>query len=105
MVKLSPPTPIQARHARRTACRTRPQLSAVLLRAQDVAPKGGYPTVRTNRNLPKGGASALVMATASVFVFGWGMYKIIKANQLRRCAPSARSIPAVRPETGRGPPA
>ena len=61
MVKLSPPTPIQ-----------------------DVAPKGGYPTVRTNRNLPKGGASALVMATASVFVFGWGMYKIIKANQLRR---------------------
>ena len=68
-----------------------PQLSAVLICAQDVAPKGGYPTVRTNRNLPKGGASALVMATASVFVFGWGMYKIIKANQLRRCA----SLPPV----------
>ena len=105
MVKLSPPTPIQARHARRTARRTPPQLSAVLLCAQDVAPKGGYPTVRTNRNLPKGGASALVMATASVFVFGWGMYKIIKANQLRRCAPPAHSVPAVTPETGRGPPA
>ena len=105
MVKLSPPTPIQARHARRTARRRPDQLSAVLPRAQDVAPKGGYPTVRTNRNLPKGGASALVMATASVFVFGWGMYKIIKANQLRRCAPPARSIPAVTPETGLGPPA
>ena len=66
------------------------QLSAVLFRAQDVAPKGGYAPVRTGRNLPKGGASALVMATASVFVFGWGMYKIIKANQTRRCAPPPR---------------
>lgn len=62
----------------------------MLLRAQDVAPKGGYAPVRTGRNLPKGGASALVMATASVCVFGWGMYKIIKANQTRRCAPPPR---------------
>ena len=90
MVKLSPPTPIQARHAPDGPPHAAPA-ERRLRRAQDVPPKGGYPTVRTNRNLPKGGASALVMATASVFVFGWGMYKIIKANQLRRCA----SLPPV----------
>ena len=62
------------------------RLSAVLLRPQDVAPKGGYAPIKTARNIPKGGASTLVMVTASAFIYGWGMYKIIQANRTRRCA-------------------
>mmetsp|Transcript_20447 Transcript_20447/g.48463 ORF Transcript_20447/g.48463 Transcript_20447/m.48463 type:complete len:137 (-) Transcript_20447:148-558(-) len=61
MVKLTPPMPIQ-----------------------DVAPKGGYAPIKTARNIPKGGASTLVMVTASAFIYGWGMYKIIQANRTRR---------------------
>lgn len=64
--------------------RARARLSAVLFRAQDVAPKGGYAPIRTARNIPKGGASTLVMVTASAFIYTWGMYKIIQANRTRR---------------------
>ena len=64
--------------------RARARLSAVLFRAQDVAPKGGYAPIKTARNIPKGGASTLVMVTASAFIYTWGMYKIIQANRTRR---------------------
>ena len=53
---------------------------------QDVPPPGGYPAIKTARSLPKGGASAMVMAAGSVFVVTYGMYRIVKANQLRKCS-------------------
>ena len=62
-----------------------PERQPCVCALQDVPPPGGYPAVRTARNLPKGGASAMVMALGSAFIYTWGMYKIIKANQTRRC--------------------
>uniref|UniRef100_A0A7S3ES85 NADH dehydrogenase [ubiquinone] 1 alpha subcomplex subunit 13 n=1 Tax=Haptolina ericina TaxID=156174 RepID=A0A7S3ES85_9EUKA len=51
---------------------------------QDGPPTGGYKMVKTARNIPKGGASSISMAVGAVALFGFGFYKIVQGNKLRR---------------------
>ena len=44
--------------------------------------------VKTARNIPKGGASSISMAVGAVALFGFGFYKIVQGNKLRRHAAS-----------------
>merc|ERR1719469_239605 len=85
MVKLTPPTPIQDMGVAGVQTRGRSMVKLTPpTPIQDVAPPGGYAPIKTARNIPKGGASTLVMVTASAFIYTWGMYKIIEANRTRR---------------------
>ena len=53
---------------------------------QDGPPKGGFAAVNVRRSIPGGGMSSLAMASACVFTFTYGMYRMISNNRVRRCA-------------------
>ena len=56
------------------------------MQPQDGPPRGGFPMIKYKRNLPKGGASSLVLAVGTVGLCAFGIYKMVQGNRERRRA-------------------
>ncbi|EDV26540.1 NADH dehydrogenase [ubiquinone] 1 alpha subcomplex subunit 13 [Trichoplax sp. H2] len=51
---------------------------------QEMPPKGGYPMVEYQRNLPRRGVSGAAMIIGSAAIMSFGFYLVIKGNRHRR---------------------
>ena len=51
---------------------------------QEMAPKGGFPAIRTRRVLPRRGPSGAMLFSLAAGVIGYGFYKVGKGNDARR---------------------
>ena len=62
---------------------------------QDMAPKGGYPGIRIERNLPKRGPSGLAIMLGGVATMAFGFYMIGRTNKQRRSGCGKTRHPAL----------
>ena len=51
---------------------------------QEVAPKGGFPSIRTRRVLPRRGPSGAMLFLGAAAVIGYGFAKVGQGNKARR---------------------